>query len=281
MQRVYKYLNVLCPIGVYEYSNGLVYDFFWRSKKCVSYLLYNIELNPIICRRSFKLAKISEKFEKLPKLDTLLYSICLTKKIETICAKEFMSFVPSAQHYRVSGNQTLSIINFSTECYLCTECWQTKHSVQLTFLPSVSCVLSGTVTNNQFNVVVYRVQICTECMRQKHLVQYSFLPSVLLTEHSTWVGTSLTSRQEAICTECLFIYRLGTKHLYWVFWLFPLMHSVNCYVYGVPNTKHLVQIKALGTLKHSGSAWHSQPIAIQGHNINKASHLRKCICRSG
>jgi hypothetical protein len=59
-----------------------------------------------------------------------------------------------------------------------------KHLVQCYFLPSVSCVPSGTVTNNRFNVVVYRVQICTECMRQKHSVQCSFLPSVLLTEHS-------------------------------------------------------------------------------------------------
>jgi hypothetical protein len=70
--------------------------------------------------------------------------------------------------YRVSINETLGTMLFSI---------------------SVRCVPSGTVTNNRFNVVVYRVQICTECMRQKHLVQCSFLPSVyflpsvLLMEH--------------------------------------------------------------------------------------------------
>jgi hypothetical protein len=108
----------------------------------------------------------------------------------------------------VSVNETLGTINFSTEWYLCTECRQMKHSVQCYFLPSVSYVPSGAFTNNQFNVVVYQVQICTECMRQKHSQQCSFLLSVCFLPECFTNGTlsmswnTVNRHQEAICTEC-------------------------------------------------------------------------------
>jgi hypothetical protein len=35
--------------------------------------------------------------------------------------------------------------------------------------------------------------------------------------------------------------------------LFYQVHSINCYVYRVPDKNHSVQLQALGTLTHSGS----------------------------
>jgi hypothetical protein len=106
-----------------------------------------------------------------------------------------------------------------------TECFGSKHSAQLPFLPSVICVLSVGKRNTHtitFSTEYYlctecrqmkhlvqcyftECNLCTECLRWKNMVQCSFLPSVLLMEHSTWVGPLLTCHQEAICTECFFI----------------------------------------------------------------------------
>jgi hypothetical protein len=59
-----------------------------------------MKLNPIICRKAFKLEKYRKSMKNTKVGHTsILLETCLTKKFETICAKEFMSFVSSVQHY--------------------------------------------------------------------------------------------------------------------------------------------------------------------------------------
>jgi hypothetical protein len=95
-----------------------------------------MELNPIICRNSFKLVKISKKFEKLQKLDTLLYSL------KHVLQKNLKSFVQrnSCPLYRVSNT---------------TECFGSKHSAQLPFLPSVIYVPNVRKRNTQHIYIFY------------------------------------------------------------------------------------------------------------------------------